>query len=316
MRRTKYKIERARNGKIKRQPPLTAPKPRARKPLTYLEQRVLDEYLKDFDKTAAGLRAGIKPENAMRQAWAILNKPHVVDALRDALEERYRKADVKIDDLIRYWYSMATADAREFNPLRWRCCRYCWGVGHRYQFTPNEYRRRKEKEPELGEEGGLDFNQMRDPMRGPEWAELGFEPNSDHSCPECNGKGVPRIEPIDLSKLSYGAQLIFDGVKVTKDGDIEFRLNQNRSKGMEQVALLLGFVRPRRPLFTVSLGDLSEEQIDAMLEEARGQGLIRLEDLRGVDNGVNGLRDGGNGLRDGGLVKEAEVIEVVEGVRE
>jgi len=277
MRRTRYKIERARNGKIKRQPPLTAPKPRARKPLTNLEQRVLAEYLKDFDKTAAGLRAGIKPENAMR------------------------RADVKIDDLIRYWYSMATADAREFNPLKWRCCRYCWGVDHKYQFTPNEYRRRKEREPELGEEGGLDFNQMRDPMRGPEWAELGFEPNSDHSCPECNGKGVPRIEPIDLSKLSYGAQLIFDGVKVTKDGDIEFRLNQNRSKGMEQVALLLGFVRPRRPLFTVSLGDLSEEQIDAMLEEARGQGLIRLEDLRGV-------RD----LGAEGLVKEAEVVEISE----
>ncbi len=258
--------------------------------LAYEERRILEEFLKDFDVTAAGMRAGIRAQYAHATVTRIMQRPHVMAALHYEMSERQRRADIQVDEVIRYWYQMAKADPREFNPLRWRCCRFCWGEDNLYQFTPSEFRKLQiahQKKyatnpadaPMLDEQGGTGFNQLRDPMRGPEWDEMGFKSNHSHSCPECNGKGQPRIEEIDLSKLSPGALLIFEGIKVSSTGDIEFKLNNNRSKGMEQVAQLLGFVRPRKPVWAANFTDLTADELDAMLAEAEQHGYIAESDI-------------------------------------
>lgn len=258
--------------------------------LTPKEAAILREYMKDFNGKDAAIRAGCAEKSAAITASTVLRQPHVLMAMHHELVERRKKADIEVDEVIKYWWSMATADVREFNPLRWRCCRFCWGQDNLYQFTPNEWRELQikhqmshrhlpdEEKPILDALGGEGFDQMRDPMRGPEWEARGFAPTADRSCPECNGKGTPRIEEIDLNKLSYGASLIFDGVKVHPDGMVEFKVNSNRSEGMKHVAQLLGFIRPRKPIWAADFADLTPEELDALLTAAEARGFISKSD--------------------------------------
>lgn len=254
------------------------------------EAKLLQEYLKDFSGTKAAIRAGLPKHSAHVLASDILRRPHVLAAMHHELVQRRQEAKIEVAEVIKYWWAMATADVREFNPVRYRCCRFCWGEDNLYQFTANEFRELRlrhilqhrhmspDERPVLDELGGVGFNQMRDPMRGPEWND---KQNSPQSCPECNGKGQARIEEVDLSKLSYGASLIFDGVRVSADGSVEFKLNGNRSKGMEQVSLLLGFVRPRKPVWATDFNDMTPEELDAILTEAEAKGFIGPGDYRG-----------------------------------
>jgi phage terminase small subunit len=257
------------------------------------EQRFIIEYLKDFNGTKAAIRAGYPERSAHNYAHNFLKKASVIAAIQTELADRRQEARIEISEVIRYWWAMATADVREFTPIQWRCCRYCWGEDNLYQFTSNEWRETRikhqkmfkhlkdEDRPVLDALGGIGYNQMRDPMRGPEWENKGFSVNADHSCPECNGKGLARIEQVDLSKLSYGAQLIFEGIKVSANGDVEFKLTSNRSRGMEQVALLLGFVKQRRTIKEINFGEMEADELDAVLAEAESRGYLHPSDYKG-----------------------------------
>lgn len=195
--------------------------------------RILTEYLKDYKTEIAANRAGF----ARSYVFTVLQKPHVKQAILNVMTERHKKAMFTVDETAKYWKELATADARELNPLKYGACRYCWGMDNLYQFTKNEQRQRVaqhkhkyrnvDEPPMLDELGGEGYDQTR-------------SPNED--CTECNGIGVARIVPVDLDNLSYGAQLLFDGIKVGKDGSVEFKL-RNRSQAMEQYQLLMGYLK-------------------------------------------------------------------------
>jgi phage terminase small subunit len=249
---------------------------------------VLTEYLRNGMKAReAVVSTGTPLPGAHTKAYQILHKPDVMGALNHLLVERRKRVDLELDDVVRYHYEIAVADAREFNCLHWRCCRYCWGIDNQYHFTQAELRNAlqkhqarfakldTDKRPMFDEEGGDGFDSRKDPQRGPEWEEGS---NDGHSCPECNGKGVPVIEEVDLSKLSYGASLIFDGIKVGRDGSVEFKLNANRSKSMEEVTRLLGLARPKRNVVTPDFDAEDDDVIDAILDEAESRGLIGPDD--------------------------------------
>ena len=257
--------------------------------LSPFDAHILNEYMRNgFKGKDAIVSSGVPPAGAHTAAYRVLHKPEVIGALSYLLVERRKRVDIELDEVVRYWFEMATADAREFNPLVWRCCRYCWGIDNQYQFTQAELRAAyqkhqakfarlpAEKRPLFDEEGGIGFDSRKEPQRGQDW---GDKANDQHSCPECNGKGVPIIEEVDLSKLSYGASLIFDGIKVCRDGSVEFKLNNNRSKGMEEVAKLLGMA-PRRHIATPNFDDMEAPELDALLDEAETRGLISPGDYR------------------------------------
>ena len=260
--------------------------------LSPFDAKFVIEYQRDFNARRAALEASggnTSPSNGTVRSHFLLKKPEVLGALHHLLAERREKVGVELDYVVNYHLAMATADTREFNCWHWRCCRYCWGIDNQYQFTQAELRNASqkhrakharlppEKRPLFDEEGGVGFDSRRDPQRGPEWND---KSNDGHSCPECNGKGVPVIEEVDLGKLSYGASLIFDGIKVGRDGSVEFKLNANRSKGMEEVARLLGLTRPKRAVVTPNFDDEDEDVLDAILDEAESRGLIGPGDYR------------------------------------
>lgn len=60
----------------------------AERPLTALQRRFVEEYLKDGNAHGAALRAGYSPKSAKRAGYRLLHKPHIANALRRNAAQR------------------------------------------------------------------------------------------------------------------------------------------------------------------------------------------------------------------------------------
>lgn len=206
-------------------------------PLTDKQARFVEEYLVDLNATQAAIRAGYSEATARSVGQENLTKPDIADAIAAAKEERSRRTNITADDVLRFWHSVGTADPNEVVQYRRGCCRYCWGEGNRYQFTPAEFLKAqndpkadvvRDEDGGVSEEGGFGFDAKRDP-------------NPD--CPECHGEGVGRMHALDTRKLKGAAKLLYRGAKYTKDG-LEIQM-EDRAKAWENVAKHLGMFTER-----------------------------------------------------------------------
>jgi phage terminase small subunit len=95
-----------------------APVPPAPKPLTRRQRRFVAEYLKDFNATAAAIRAGYKESCARQWGFSLLKFfPTVRTAIAEALAERQEREAVERERLIRAIEASAYADIRRvLNP--------------------------------------------------------------------------------------------------------------------------------------------------------------------------------------------------------
>lgn len=268
------------------------------------EAAFLTEYLKHYNGQRAvrashpGINGGAGPA-----AWSLLRNPNVRSALREIMEERQAKVEVTTEQVARYWYDIATADPRELSQHIRVPCRFCYGIDHQYQFTDGELRSSiqqhlanqlkldENQRTPFDELGGSGYTRNRYPMRGPDWmarmermyAEIrrpipeGVEVNSDHSCPECHGDGERHVWFADTRHLSRDAARLYNGVRLTRDA-IEIK-TLDRISAMEKFEVLVGMVRPRRPLRDFNMDDLSNDELDAMLDEARSRGLLSEDEI-------------------------------------
>ena len=117
--------------------------------------------------------------------------------------------------LDRIW-AVAMVDPNEIIQVRRTCCRYCWGIDHKQEYTPreleeakrlnestNETRAKKMLPPLWFEHGGATWNPNRDP---------------NPKCPECFGRGVEQVSLQDTTKMSPAALALYAGAKQTRDG--------------------------------------------------------------------------------------------------
>lgn len=75
--------------------------------ITPREIRFCEEYVKDFNGTAAAKRANLGAENSCKQiAHQYLKKPHVREYVRELQMRISERCEVEADDLIRYWLSV------------------------------------------------------------------------------------------------------------------------------------------------------------------------------------------------------------------
>jgi hypothetical protein len=164
-----------------------------------------------------------------------------------------------------YWFDLATADVRELTPRV--CCRYCWGVDNMYQFTKNEmirlqrkHHRRmmtlpEEKRVPFDEEGGDGFDRTAAPNR---------------DCIECRGVGVFDLAALDLSKISRGAALLYDGISIRSDGSVEIK-TRDRTKAMQMLQRLMGYEVERKMVLvrTFDPTQLQDEELVREIERLR-----------------------------------------------
>lgn len=120
--------------------------------------------------------------------------------------------------VLREWVIIATADAGELTKSRTRCCRYCYGFDHRFQWRNEEEYFRALAEV-------IDFNAAQ-PARGRRKLDpdksggFGFDAKqAPHpECPECNGDGHVSTWIADTDSLGPAARKLFAGVKQTQNG--------------------------------------------------------------------------------------------------
>jgi phage terminase small subunit len=209
-------------------------------------QRFVDEYLIDLNATRAAEAAGYSKRTARQQGSRLLTNVDVAEAIRQAKQRRADRVEINADEVLSAVHAVAFADTNGIVSFRRVCCRYCWGVGHAFQFKTqrelNDHRRRFELElsraekskvpkaaqPTFDESGGVGFRVTRAP---------------NPKCPECSGEGLGHEFIGDTRNLSPELKALYGGVKRTKDG-IEVLLHP-QDKARELLMRHLGLLKDK-----------------------------------------------------------------------
>ena len=225
--------------------------------------RFCQEYVVDFNATQAAIRAGYGESDAHNSGWRITMNPEACDYINELTEQAARLSQLNASFVVDQWMQIAGADPNEISQIQRTCCHYCYGVGHRYQWTEETYRAEVTKMVKAGLTppdglGGFGFDARR-------------EPNPD--CPECNGIGVETVHFADTRKLRGNARRLYAGVKVTKSG-IEVQ-TRDQDAALKNLAAYLGILVDKkelsgpggRPIATVGLKaeDLTDEQLASLI---------------------------------------------------
>lgn len=149
----------------------------------------------------AAIAAGYSKRSATQQAADLMKHPEVIAHLERIRAKATEKAGIDGAEVLKRLEQIAEADPNELSQVRRVCCRYCHGEGHRYQFTPKEWRNKA-----AGDED-------RPPAT---WYDKRKPPNPD--CPECFGDGEEEIFLQDTRTLSENARRAYAGVTMTKNG--------------------------------------------------------------------------------------------------
>jgi hypothetical protein len=221
------------------------------------------EYVVDFNATQAAIRAGYSETSAHVSGWQTLQNINACNYIAELQERAATVAKLDAAFVVEQWMQIATADPNEISQVQRTCCHYCYGVGHKYQWTEATYRAEVGRTIKAGLTppdglGGYGFDARREP-----------NPN----CPECNGVGVETIHFADTRKLRGASKRLYAGVKVTKSG-IEVQ-TRDQDAALKNLAAYLGILVDKkelsgpggRPITTVGLkaGDLDDDQLAAII---------------------------------------------------
>lgn len=194
------------------------------------QQRFVREYLIEPNGTQAVIKAGYSENTAAEQAYDLLRKPHIKDAIQAGQKKLQDKLDLKAEHVVRQLALIATADPRELIEVRVGCCRCCHGQGHRFQRTELEMAEDRKRwavagkpAEEFDEQGGVGYSPHLLPH--PE-------------CPGCGGCGEPRTVLKDTRHLSQRAAALYAGAKQTKYG-VEIQMH-SQLEAWEKLAKNLG----------------------------------------------------------------------------
>lgn len=230
------------------------------------QERFCQEYVIDLNARRAATAAGYSKRTAAQQGSRLLNDVNVAARIKELQKDISDRLGITQDMVLKMWWDIATADVNELMEARRECCRFCHGVGHRYQRTQHEmeealeaYNREQERRvkderiplPDFDEKGGTGWNPRRDPH--PE-------------CPECWGEGLENVVFKDSRKLPPELRQLYEGVKQKKDGSFEFKL-ADKSKARELIGRHLGMLTEK---IEISGRDGGPVQFEAMLERLYG----------------------------------------------
>lgn len=233
------------------------------------QAKFIDLWLVTQNATQAYLDAGFECTNANSAAAAasrLLRKVKEHPYTHAKRAELFAKTEDIQNRVLERVYGAAMADPRELAEVTYKCCRYCWGVGFKYQMTPRELEQRQQRYEDAKALAKAEKRRIGpfDPLGG-----LGYDQTRDSNpaCPECNGIGERRLTINDTRYLSPGALGLYGGFKVSKDGDVEVKVADQMP-----YLQLLGriFNMNVEPVVAVA-AVVSKEELDEVYERAKAK---------------------------------------------
>lgn len=223
------------------------------------------EYLLTLSKAAACRAAGRGGKYASTYGSHLHRHPKVAPRIEAALREKFEAAKLDGQRVLRELWDVLMADPNDLVEHRRVACRYCHGVGFRYQRTVGEMERDRAGHarsaaahvqmklegdyPPFDERGGVGYDPRREPHE---------------ECPECFGEGDSVVFVKDTRDLSPAARALLAGVKQTKEG-IEIKMH-SKDKAVELLGKHLALFNDK---LDVNLtGDLATRIL-----KARGRGV-------------------------------------------
>jgi phage terminase small subunit len=161
--------------------------------------------------------ANLNESTVSVRAASLRKKPHVKKAIEAARKKASQDAVFQVEDVLREWLDIATADPNELMSYQRRCCRHCYGVGHAYQWTDaaeyaaavakvideNSNARQRDQKPLPEMAGGVGFD---------------FTLRPHLECTNCRGEGHGMVFCHDTTMLSGKARKLYAGVQQTQHG--------------------------------------------------------------------------------------------------
>lgn len=204
------------------------------------ELRFACEYVANGGDASAAYRECIRSDGTKAQTAArarqLLKDPSVIAKIVE-LHERMDKAAVLTgQEILERFTLIANADLTKLSRVVRRCCRYCYGAGHHYQWrdevelTKACEKAKKDKVPAPLPVGGFGFNATRCPH--PE-------------CPQCDGAGSADVEIPPASTYGVAERAAYLGAKVGKHG-IEVSY-EKPSDALKLLAQAQGLLAPKAP---------------------------------------------------------------------
>lgn len=225
-----------------------------------------------FVGAEAARRAGYSPAAARQQASLLLTKPNVQTFIAHLKAERAKKLEISAENVLKPLILTVAADPNDLMETRRSCCRYCYGEGHRYQFTPGEFERAKEEHEKLVDAHQED-GRRRDPGEFDPKGGVGYDKRKPphEECPECFGEGRLEVHVKDSRDLDAAGRALYAGVKTTKDG-IEVKTH-SRDKALELLGRHLGLFQDN-----MNLGLQPDNPLAEFLNQVAGKTLKPTEE--------------------------------------
>lgn len=238
-------------------------KPPTLKPLSPRELIFVNAYLVDKNGTKAALAAGYSPKTAPQLGSRLLKNVHVRAAVDAGIAAQVKSFEIKAEDVLRRLSDVAFGDANQLIEYRRSCCRFCHGIGNRYQLTPGEMEAARiahDKRCDDFDAGKIKRDPGEFDERGGDGYDGRLPPHAD--CPECWGEGVGRTFIHDTRSLSPEARAMYAGVEETKDG-LKVRI-KSADKAIEQLAKHKQLYVER---LKVEHDFVDEDELDALYEK-------------------------------------------------
>lgn len=149
------------------------------------------------------------------KASILRRMPHVKAQIDRLLKTAEKDVTLSMQDVLREWAMIATADPNEIASVKRRCCRHCYGRGHRYQWKDEDefaYAvgqalqpvKKGVPRPQMpSDDGGYGFN---------------FTLRPHPECTECRGEGHEVAFVADTTQLKGAARKLYAGTKPTANG--------------------------------------------------------------------------------------------------
>ncbi|APQ14710.1 hypothetical protein BJP27_24370 (plasmid) [Pseudomonas oryzihabitans] len=248
--------------------------------------RFVEGYLLCYNQTLA-YREVYDPQGKMSDnscaanASRLLRMDKVARLVALRVKQSFEDADGDLKtrtlELLLGW---AFADPNELSQLRRDCCRYCYGIDHKWQMKPSEWQGKLDTwQADLRKAQAL---QEAEPPEPDPQGGLGYDPRLPpvESCPECFGEGIEREFFHDTRHIAPATRALYGGVQRTKDG---LKIVQHdQGKAREILARVLKLFDDTAE---VVVGIVSEDKLDAMYDRAMqraAEGRARMAERHGL----------------------------------